>query len=92
MIGAKEETKISHYEFFRKVPTLETALAYEAIFGTPVRELFGGIFEKVNQDVIRRAELLARTLREKKADRTTARKLELLRMIIVEPQILSENS
>ena len=74
------------------MPTLETALAYEAIFGVPVRELFGGMFEKVNLDVIRRANLLACALQEEKASRATARKLELLRMIIVEHQILAENS
>ena len=92
LIGSKEATKISHYEVFRKMPSLETALAYEVIFGASVRELFGGMFEKANQDVIRRANLLTRALQEGKASRATARKLKLLRMITVEHQIVSENS
>ena len=91
LIGSEDATKVSHFESLRKVPTLEAALAYEAIFGVPVRELFGGVFEKVNQDVICQAKLLTLTLQENAADPATARKLELLRMIIVEPQILTEN-
>jgi hypothetical protein len=54
--------------------------------------LFGGVFERVNKDVIRRAKLLADALQEEEAGQEATRKLELLRVIIVEPQILAENS
>jgi transcriptional regulator with XRE-family HTH domain len=92
LLGLKSGATVSRYEVFQRLSILETILAYEVIFGVPVRELFGGVFEKVNQDVIRRANLLAGALQEEKASRATARKLELLKMIIVEHQILAENS
>jgi hypothetical protein len=37
---------------------LETAFAYEAILGIPVRELFLGIFQKVDLEVKARARIL----------------------------------
>ena len=92
LLGLESDATVSRHELFQRLSILETILAYEVIFGVPVRELFGGTFEKVNKDVIRRAKRLTRTLQEEKADRTTTRKLELLRAIIVEPQILEENS
>jgi transcriptional regulator with XRE-family HTH domain len=92
LLGVKNGAKASRYERLQRVPLLETILAYEVIFKVPVRELFGGVFEKVNEDVIRRAKLLTRILQEGKADRATTRKLELLSAIIAEHQIHTDNS
>ena len=92
LLGVKNSAKASRYERLQRVPLLETILAYEAIFRVPVRELFGGVFEKVNKDVVRRAKLLTRTLQEGEADRITIRKLEMLSAIIVEHQNDTDSS
>jgi transcriptional regulator with XRE-family HTH domain len=56
--GVGKETKISRHERFAKVPTLEKALAYEAIYGRPVRELFAGLYEQIEKEVASRAKVL----------------------------------
>jgi transcriptional regulator with XRE-family HTH domain len=92
LLGVKNSAKASRYESLQRVPLLETILAYEAIFRVPVRKLFGGVFEKVNKDVVRRAKLLTRILQEGEADRITLRKLEVLSAIIVENQNNTDSS
>jgi hypothetical protein len=44
------------------VPSLETALAYEALFGVPVRELFAGVSARAERTTRRRAHLLSKRL------------------------------
>jgi len=56
--GMDRGVKVSRDENGVRVPSLETALAYEAIYGKPIRELFAGVYEKVEQDVAQRAKLL----------------------------------
>jgi hypothetical protein len=74
------------------IPALKTLLAYQVIFGSPTGDLFGGVLEEVEQDVVARAEALARKLQAVKLDRRTARKLELLRAIVFATEIDAENS
>jgi transcriptional regulator with XRE-family HTH domain len=62
LLGARDGTKISRYERFARTPTLETALAYEAILGTPVRELFAGAYARAERTALRRARLLKKRL------------------------------
>ena len=59
LLGAQSGTKVCRYERFVREPSLETALAYEAIFKTPVSELFGGLYQKVEREVEERAKFLA---------------------------------
>ncbi len=56
--GLNKDEKVSRHESFAREPSLETALAYEAIYGKPVRELFAGLYEQVEQNVANRARLL----------------------------------
>ena len=58
LLGAQDGTKASRYERFARTPSLETALAYEAIFGLSVRELFAGVYERAERAAARRARLL----------------------------------
>lgn len=62
LILTSSGSKVSKYENFRSVPTLETALACEIIFGKPVSELFAGIFDRMESRVGERMKLLARKL------------------------------
>lgn len=91
LLGCKNAAKVTRYERFVRQPTLRTALAYEAIFGAPVRELFAGIYSEVEREAAKRAALLGRRLQNRKPDRLTVRKLELLRMIAITADIVAEN-
>ena len=81
LLGSRSGTRVSRYEQQIRKPTLETALAYEAIFRVPVSELFAGLYRKVEKEVIARAEELAERLASDKTVRVSSRKLALLRAI-----------
>jgi transcriptional regulator with XRE-family HTH domain len=57
--GPNKAAKVCRDENFARDPTLQTALAYEAIYGQPVRELFAGQYQQIEQDVAARAKILA---------------------------------
>lgn len=81
LLGRSGGDKISRYERFGREPNLTTALAYEAVFGLPSRELFAGVYEKVERETKRRAEVLVRRLASGNATPVAARKLATLRAI-----------
>jgi transcriptional regulator with XRE-family HTH domain len=56
--GENKGSKVSRDESFDREPGLRAALAYEFIYGKPVRELFAGLYEEMEQDVAKRAKLL----------------------------------
>ncbi len=58
MKGMDKGGKVSRDENYSRTPTLETALAYEAIYGRPIRELFAGLYEEIARDVSSRAKIL----------------------------------
>ena len=62
--GENKGSKVSRDESFDREPGLRAALAYEAIYGKPVRELFAGLYEEMEQDVAKRAKLLSYRKRE----------------------------
>jgi transcriptional regulator with XRE-family HTH domain len=59
LLNGESGTKISRYENFDRIPPLETALAFEAVFKRPVSELFGGMYQKAERQVAGRAKTLA---------------------------------
>src|SRR2546428_3910907 len=62
LLGCREESKVSRYERRIRHPNLKTLAAYEAIFGVATRDLFAGVFEKVDKNILKRAQLLAQKL------------------------------
>lgn len=60
LLGVKGGTKVCRYEKFVRQPTLETALALEVIFQRPVSEIFGGLYQQVEEEVTARARALAK--------------------------------
>jgi transcriptional regulator with XRE-family HTH domain len=61
LLGRETGAQVSRYEKRHRLPPLETALAYEEIFGVPVGELFAGVRQAVGRDIHkRRVELRAR--------------------------------
>jgi transcriptional regulator with XRE-family HTH domain len=59
LLGQGKSSHISRYERSEHVPNLEAALAYEVIFKSPLSEIFGGLYQKVEQEVAERARILA---------------------------------
>jgi transcriptional regulator with XRE-family HTH domain len=62
LFGVRSMAKLSRYENLRRMPSLTTALGYEAILGKPVAELFAGTYGMIRTDVLRRARRLGKTL------------------------------
>lgn len=58
LLGDRTVSKISRYERWRRLPPLRMALAYEAILGKPVAQLFSGTYAPIRTEVARRARLL----------------------------------
>ena len=56
--GMNKSAKVCRDEKFAREPSLQDALAYEAIYGRPIRELFAGLYEQAGQDVAARAKFL----------------------------------
>jgi transcriptional regulator with XRE-family HTH domain len=65
LLGVTTGTKVSRYERYSRTPTLETALACEAIFGVPASELFAGIYEKAERRVLTRAKVVIARVRKR---------------------------
>ena len=81
LLGCRTGTKVSRYERFARKPALETALAYRAIFGAPVEDVFAGVYQKVEKRISSRAQFLTRKLNRATPDRMATRKLEILQAI-----------
>ena len=79
LLGWKNGAQLSRYEKRHTLPPLRTALAFEAIFKVPLGELFAGVRNSVDRDVLTRVDELVAGLHEKndkgRQGRLTARKL-----------------
>jgi transcriptional regulator with XRE-family HTH domain len=62
LLECKSGAKVSRYEHFGREPGLRTALACEAIFQVPVRELFAGIYQKVEKKTLAKIRSLSEKL------------------------------
>ena len=78
LLGSASGTKVSRYESRVRRPTIETALAYEAIFQVPASALFAGLYEKVEKEITARAQMLARKLAGSEPRKATPSKMALL--------------
>jgi transcriptional regulator with XRE-family HTH domain len=56
--GMNKGEKVCRDENFAREPSLQDALAYEAIYRVPVRELFAGRYQEAEQNVAARAKIL----------------------------------
>ena len=72
--GMNKGEKVCRDENYARDPSLQDALAYEAIYGQPVRELFAGVYQQAEQDVAARAKIL----RFRKLRKSNARKQEAI--------------
>ena len=79
LLGSMNGAQLSRYEKRHTLPPLRTALAYQAIFKIPVAELFAGVRNSVDRDVVTRVDELVAGLNGKdqkgRQARLTTRKL-----------------
>jgi transcriptional regulator with XRE-family HTH domain len=78
LLGGQSGDKVCRDERFTRRPSLETALAYEAIFQKPVRELFGGLYQSIELDVTARSKTLVSRIERKPSNQRTIRKLRAI--------------
>ena len=89
LLGCKNASKVSRYERFERIPTLQTALLYEAVLGVPVADLFAGMYQQAQEESSKRAKKLSAKL--EKAGLLDEYKRDLLRAIEITPAINEEH-
>jgi transcriptional regulator with XRE-family HTH domain len=63
LLGCAEDgSKVSRYERGVRWPSLKTALAFQAIYNSPMSKLFAGTYREIERSVERRARKVARKL------------------------------
>lgn len=72
--GMDKGIKVSRDENHVRKVNLETALAYQVIYGIPVGELFAGLYAKVEQEVMERAKFL----RHRKTGKSNPKRAETI--------------
>lgn len=77
LLGFRFPTPLGKYERDQRLPSLRVAIACEVVFGIPVSVLFEGIRAEVEEDVMRRANMLFESV-EHRTDLAGMRKRELL--------------
>ena len=78
LLGSKSGASVSRHERFKQTPDLQTLLAYEMLFRTPVRNLFSSTHQEVEQKLRHRIRLLIRKLTRAGHGRRIAKKIETL--------------
>jgi transcriptional regulator with XRE-family HTH domain len=78
LLGSKSSASVSRHERFKQTPDLQTLLAYEMLFRTPVRNLFSNTNSEVEQKLRHRIRLLIRRLMRAGEGRRIAKKIEIL--------------
>ena len=81
LLGAGSGTKTCRYERFTREPGFRTALACEAVFQVPIRQLFAGSYEEIEREVVGRAKKLVLKADRIKPGKHSARKRETLERI-----------
>jgi transcriptional regulator with XRE-family HTH domain len=78
LLGTRGGSKVSRYERFKRGPSLETVLAYEAIFGKPASQLFPGLYRSIERNLTQRVRVLIHKTKRRKQGPGNRRKLEVL--------------
>jgi transcriptional regulator with XRE-family HTH domain len=65
--GFLTKTQVARHERSNQLPSLITALSYQAIFRIPITELFPGLYETIAQSIDDRLSVLEHTLENSSA-------------------------
>ena len=77
LLGAADGSLVCRFETGGRIPRAKVLLGCEVIFGVTARELFPGLYEQVEDAIMRRAARLHETL-DGKTDKRSMQKRELL--------------
>src|ERR1017187_6065584 len=89
LLGSKTSAHVCRHERLEQTPNLQTLLAYEILFRTPVRSLFGGVHQDVEQKLLRRIRLLVQKLATSGYTNMKARKIKILSEFLNEQSLAS---
>lgn len=81
LLGTESGTQVSRHENFVRVPNLEMALAYEAIFQKPAREIFDGLYQRIEGEVATRAKTLVERMDRRRPTRRNLHKRQIFTSI-----------
>ncbi len=82
LVGVKSGAVVCRHERFQQTPNLHTLIAYEILFRTPVRRLYGGVNQKVQRKLMARVRQLIKKLSQVRGGRLTGHKLQVLNAIL----------
>ena len=78
LLGTESGGKVCRHERFFQEPDLKTAVAYEVIFRRAVSEIFGGKYQKIEQEVAVRAKTLMKRTKHGKSTKRDAKRQQTL--------------
>lgn len=82
LLGTQSGAKVCRNERFVREPNLATAFAYEVIYQKPASELFGGLYQRIEREVVTRAKTLTFQTDRRKLSNQSDRKRKTLTDII----------
>jgi DNA-binding XRE family transcriptional regulator len=78
LLGYNTSAHVCRHERRKQVPNLQTLLAYEILFHTPIRSIYAGVHQDVEQKLLRRVRLLIHKLTTSAYCHINARKIKIL--------------
>lgn len=81
LLGTQSGAKVCRNERFVREPSLATAFAYEVIYQKPASQLFGGLYQRIEQEVASRAKTLTGRIGDRAPNPQTLHKRETLASI-----------
>lgn len=88
LLGAERDTTVSRHESAKRLPSLEMALAYERLYGTPVSTLFPGVSALVETALGTRVATLLDELVKSGPDAGSARKVAVLSALAASDELV----
>lgn len=82
LLGLSSQAVVSQHESLARLPQTKVLIKYELLFGEPVSVLFPKLHRDACAELAAQAKVLMRRL-EKRSDRPSVRKLELLQAFIL---------
>ena len=78
LLGLGSGEEICRHERFAREPSLEIALAYEVIYKRSASELFSGLYQRIEEEVLARAKTLLKKTDHQSSSQRTARRRRVL--------------
>jgi len=86
LLGNSSGTAVLRHESHQRLPTLDTALRYAAIFRVDPRELFAGRYEVAEESVRRQAQLLLAAASKRAQSRVDDPRIAFLTALVADPE------